>query len=104
MIRADVWLNQLRAVRHSLKQSGERECLACGSTNLDFQGVAAGGLSPVFLTSVSVVIVVVPLGVLIFTSRLLDDLVASEHPVRPIETRLAIRVAAIMRFIFNTFQ
>ena len=78
-----------------------RLVLAC--VPLD-HGVVAGGLSPVFLTSLSVVIVVVPPGVAIFNSCLVDDLVCSVHPIMPIETRLAIRVAAITRFIINTFH
>jgi hypothetical protein len=72
--------------------------------SLDVQGLAVGGSPPVFLTSFSKVIVVVPPGVEIFVSCLVDDLACSLHPVMPIETKLAIRVAAIMRFIFNTFR
>jgi len=64
--------------------------------------VAGGGLSPVCLTSFSVVIVVVPPGVVIFVSCLVDAVF--EHPVNAIDARPTIKIAAIMRFIFNTFS
>ena len=66
---------------------------------LDDQGVLPGGFSPIVLTSVSLVTVVVPPGPLIFVSFLTDKLSVLEHPIIPIELRLVIRVAAISRFI-----
>ena len=81
-----------------------RVCPARGCTRLDLYGLATGGLSSVVLTSFSVVIVVVPRGVVIVVSCLVDDLLCSLHPTIPIEATLAIRVAAMMRFIFNTFH
>lgn len=70
----------------------------------DVQGLSAVGFASVVLTSRSVVIVVVPAGVEMVVSCLVDDLLCSLHPVMPIEATLAIRVAAMMRFIFNTFH
>lgn len=64
--------------------------------------MAGGGLSPVCLTSFSVVIVVVPPGVVIFVSCLVDAVF--EHPTNPMDTSPTITIAAIMRFIFNTFS
>jgi hypothetical protein len=64
--------------------------------------VAGGGLSPVCLISFSVVIVVVPPGVVIFVSCVVDAVF--EHPTKPMDTRLTTKIAAIMRFIFKTFS
>ena len=63
------------------------------------QGRAAGGFSPVCLTSRSVVIVVVPPGVLISVSVFEDDF--SAHPIMLSENRLSISAAQIMRFMGN---
>ena len=49
-------------------------------------------------------IVVVPPGVEIFISCLVDDLDCSLQPTKPIDNKLAIRVVAIMRFMFNIFH
>ena len=62
-----------------------------------------GGFLPVFVTSVSVVIFVVPPGVATVVSCLLDA-VFSAQPAKPIDTRLAIRIAVNMRFIFKPFR
>ena len=70
----------------------------------DVQGVVAGGLSPDFLISFSVVIVVVPPGVAIFVSCFAVDLVVFVQPVIPIEAMPIINVATTMRFIWNTFH
>jgi hypothetical protein len=64
--------------------------------------VAGGGLSPVCLTSFSVVTVVVPPGVVIFVSCLVDAVF--EHPTNPMDTSPTNTIAAIIRFIFNTFS
>jgi hypothetical protein len=67
-------------------------------------GVVAGGLSPVFLTSVSVVIVVVPPGVSISISFVVDDFFVSVHPAKLNGNRQATKAAAIRCFIFNGFR
>jgi hypothetical protein len=61
------------------------------------QGRAGGGLLPVCLTSFSVVMVVVPPGVLISVSVFVADF--SPHPTMLSETRLSISAAQIMRFM-----
>ena len=68
------------------------------------QGVAVGGLSPVVFTSFSVVIVVVPPGVVIFVSCLAEDFFVSVHPMMPTDVNPAISIAEIMHFISNNFH
>ena len=58
-------------------------------------------MSPDFLISFSVVIVVVPPGVAIFVSCFAVDLVVFVQPVIPIEAMPIINVATTMRFIWN---
>jgi hypothetical protein len=64
-------------------------------------GLPGGGLSPVFLTSFSVVTVVVPPGVEIFVSCLMVDLVSPLQPSKPTVRKLTIIVIANMRFIVD---
>lgn len=108
MVRADVRLihfcDSASSSSARLETFLARGCLAVVALSPDVQGLVAGGSSPVVLTSFSTVIVVVPPGVEIFVSCLVDDLVWSLHPAMPIETKLAIRVAVIIRFILNTFH
>lgn len=67
-------------------------------------GVVFGGLSPVCLTSFSVVIVVFPDGVVMVVSCLAVLFFVSLHPISPQETRQANIMEAIMRFIFGIFH
>ena len=60
------------------------------------------GLSGVSLTSFSVVIVVVPLGVSIFISCF-EVVLDSLHPIRPRESDPRINVVKNKRFMFETF-
>jgi len=62
--------------------------------------VAGGGLSPVVLTSLSVVTVVVKKKVVILVSCL-DD-ADFEHPIKPID--MIITMDVIKRFISDLFQ
>ena len=60
-------------------------------------------MSPVFLTSLSVVIVVVPPGVEIFVSVFeVEELPV--HPTTPSDMRLTTIVVAIKCFIFNSLS
>lgn len=61
-------------------------------------GVELGGFLPVFLTSFSIVTVVVPPGVVIFVSCFVEAFF-SEQPIAPIENRLAISRAMVVYFI-----
>ncbi len=54
--------------------------------------------------SFSVVIVVVPPGVVIFVSCLADDFFVSVHPMMLIDVRPAISNVGIRRFISNNFH
>ena len=58
---------------------------------------ASGGFLPVFLISTSVVVVVVPPGVVIFVSFLADSF--SAHPISPIEHAPKMIAAAMTRFM-----
>lgn len=50
-----------------------------------FGNASIQGASPVFFTSFSVVMVVVPLGVVIWVSCLIEDLSLSAQPMIPLE-------------------
>ncbi len=64
-------------------------------------GLVAGGLSPVFLTSFSVVTFVVPPGVDIFVSLFVDAV--SAQPTMPSEITPRPMIDATMRFMFKSF-
>jgi hypothetical protein len=63
-------------------------------------GSAGGGFSPVCLTSLSVVTVVLPPGVVVTVSVFVDDSSLAQPPM-PIENKLSIRAAQAMLFMFE---